>query len=300
MATGRKAFEGPSQAGVVAQIMERNPSPTSSVRPELPAPLDHVVQKCLAKDPEDRWQHAADLRDELKWIAQQRSQERQPTQVGRRWKNIALLSAALASVLLAMLLGLATIHFRERLPGQSRVVFTVPRDVAAFPQFNLPAVSPDGTRLVFFARGDGGRLMLWIRALDSLAAQPLTGAEISGAPPYPFWSPDGRFIGFFSDGKIKTIASNGGASQTLADAPDAGGGSWGPDGTIIFNPPDWSLVPRVGCRRVSDPAARARRVSTRVDTALASLPARWKALPLCREEHRCRKDRHLRRHGRHT
>src|SRR4026207_377571 len=78
MATGRKAFAGPSQAGTIAEIMERDPSPVSSVRPVLPASLDHVVQKCLAKDPEDRWQHAADLRDELKWIAQQSSAERPP------------------------------------------------------------------------------------------------------------------------------------------------------------------------------------------------------------------------------
>ncbi len=236
MATGRKAFAGPSQAGTIAEIMERNPSPVSSVRPVLPLPLDHVVQKCLAKDPEDRWQHAGDLRDELKWIAQQSSAERPPAQVGRRWKNIALLSAALASVLLFILLGLAAIHFRERPPGQSRLVFTVPRGATTFPQFNLPAISPDGTRLVFFGQGEGGRSSLWIRALDSLALQPLTGTELSGSPPYPFWSPDGRSIGFFSEGKLKRIAANGGASQTLADAPDVAGGSWGPDGTIIFSP----------------------------------------------------------------
>jgi eukaryotic-like serine/threonine-protein kinase len=118
----------------------------------VPASLDHVVKKCLAKDPEDRWQHAADLRDQLKWIGQQSSHERSPVQVGRRWKILAVLSAALASTLLAMLLGLATIHFRERPPDQPHVVFTVPRDPAAFPRFNLPAISPDGTRLVFFAR----------------------------------------------------------------------------------------------------------------------------------------------------
>jgi Tol biopolymer transport system component len=86
---------------------------------------------------------------------------------------------------------------------------------------------------LFVAPGQGGRLQLWNRALDSLAAQPLAGTEISSGPPLPFWSPDGRFIGFLSDGKLKTITANGGAPQTLADA-DGWGASWGPDGTIIF------------------------------------------------------------------
>lgn len=237
MATGRRAFAGGNQASIIAAILDRDPAPVSSVRSALPASLDHIVQKCLAKDPENRWQHAADLRDELKWIAQQSSQERLPVQVDRRWRNTAFVSAGLASILLAMLLGLASVHFRERQPGQSRVVFTVPRRViSGFPLLNMPVISPDGTRLVFVATSEDGKWVLWSRALESLGAQPLAGTEIRTGSPHPFWSPDGRFIGFFSDGKLKTIAASGGAPQTLADAPDAWGGSWGPDGTIIFAP----------------------------------------------------------------
>ena len=155
--------------------------------------------------------------------------------VSRRWKEVALLSGALGTIL-ALLVGLAAVHFREKRPDQSRVVFTVPRDPAAFPQFNLPAISPDGTRVVFFGPGDGGKLVLWSRALDSLTVQSLAGTEINSGPPYPFWSPDGRFIAFFSGGKLKKIAADGGASQELALAPDPSGGSWGVDGTIIFSP----------------------------------------------------------------
>ena len=139
--------------------------------------------------------------------------------------------------MLAMLLGLAAVHFRERPPGNSRVVFTVQRPInTTTPLLNMPVMSPEGTRLLFVAPAQGRTLMLWNRTLESLAAQPLAGTEVSSEAPLPFWSPDGRFIGFFSEGKLKTIAANGGASQTLADAPDASGGSWGPDGTIIFAP----------------------------------------------------------------
>ena len=154
--------------------------------------------------------------------------------VSRRWKSIALLSAALASMLLTLLLGLAIIHFRDRPPSQSRMVFTVQAPTnTTFTLLNMPVMSPDGTRLLFVAPAQGGRLQLWNRALDSLAAQPVAGTEVSSTPPLPFWSPDGRFIGFFSDGKLKTIAANGGAPQTLADA-DGWGASWSRDGTIIF------------------------------------------------------------------
>lgn len=259
MATGRRAFPGESQASIIAAILDRDPPPVSSVRSGLPASLDHVVQKCLAKDPESRWQDAADLRDEIKWIAQQGSQQPPTVHVDRRWKNAALLSAALASILLTVLL-LASVHFREKPPGQSRLVFTVPRQVnATYPLLNMPVISPDGTRLIFVAPGEGGRVMLWSRALESLAPQPLAGTEVTSGGPLPFWSPDGRFIGFFSDGKLKVIAASGGASQTLADAPDSWGGTWGPDGTIIFAPETGPL------HRISaagGPATRLRELDT--------------------------------------
>jgi serine/threonine protein kinase len=234
MATGRKAFASPSQAGVIADILESHPSPVSSVRPVLPPSLDHVVEKCLAKDPEQRWQHAGDLRDELKWIATQSSSPRSHIQ-DRGWRNIAFQAAVLASVLLAVIVGLATGRFRDRPPSRSRIVFTVQAPFnTTFTLLNMPVVSPDGTRLLFVGPGQGGRLQLWNRALESLAAHPVAGTDISSAPPLPFWSPDGRFIGFFSDGKLKTIAANGGAAQTLADAGVGWGGSWGRDGAIIF------------------------------------------------------------------
>jgi hypothetical protein len=101
-------------------------------------------------------------------------------------------------MLLAMLVGLASVHFREKRPGQSRMVFTVPRQVnATNPVLNMPVISPAGTRLLFVAPGEGGKSMLWSRALESLTAQPIAGTEVRSFPPFAFWSPDERFIGFF-------------------------------------------------------------------------------------------------------
>ena len=231
MATGRKAFAGENTASIIAAILDRDPAPVSSLRPVLPASLDHVVQKCLAKDPENRWQHAADLRDELKWIAQQGSQERSPVRVEPpvETHRAAVSSARVDAARHARSVLPVFISVRDR-PGQSRMVFTVPRQVnATLPLLNMPVISPDGTRLLFVgAEAKAENCMLWNRALESLTAQPIAGTELRSDPPLPFWSPDGRFIGFFSDGKLKTIAANGGAPQTLADTPDPSGGSWGP------------------------------------------------------------------------
>jgi hypothetical protein len=95
------------------------------------------------------------------------------------------------------------------------------------------ALSPDGTRLAFVARGDEGEVTLWVRPLAGLTAQPLAGTE--GAET-PFWSPDGLSLGFFAGGKLKTIGVGGGPIQALADAPSSRGGTWGPSGDIVFAP----------------------------------------------------------------
>jgi Tol biopolymer transport system component len=105
-----------------------------------------------------------------------------------------------------------------------------------------PVISPDGSRLAFVAVDDTGRTLLYIRPLDSLAAQPLAGTD--GAA-WPFWSPDGRSIGFFAGGKLKRIEAAGGQPVALADAPIGRGGSWNRDGVIIFTPTPPSPINRI-------------------------------------------------------
>src|SRR5204863_309596 len=102
------------------------------------------------------------------------------------------------------------------------------------------AISPDGQRIAFVAGSEGQSL--WVRPLDSIVAQPLAGTD--GAT-YPFWSPDSRSIGFFAQGKLKWINTVSGLIETLATAPAGRGGSWAPDGTIIFSASVSSPILRV-------------------------------------------------------
>ena len=235
MVTGRKAFEGGSQASLIAAILEHEPPPMSSLQQLVPPALDRVAKRCLAKDPEERWQNALDLRDELKWIAESAPQRGvlETTTAVRRKRT--LLSWALVSALSAALLTLGVVHLRGRSPKTSRVIFTVARPRAVVPMLTIPVLAPDGEHVVFPGANADGRSVLWIRSLDTLTTRPLAETENDGYP-LPFWSPDGRSLGFIAEGKLKTIEVSGGTAHTLADAPDAGGGTWSPEGIIVFVP----------------------------------------------------------------
>jgi Tol biopolymer transport system component len=235
MATGRKAFAGNSQASVIAAILEREPPPMSSIQPMTPPALDRVVKICLAKDPEDRWQATRDLWRELKAISEGVAEPAAPALSGPLARSLRLWMAATAVLLLATV-SLAVIHFREKpAPEAPTVQFSVfpPENVTVAPLIgNTLAVSPDGRRLAFIALTADGKQLLWIRPLDSRVAQPLAGTESALSP---FWSPDGRFLGFFAGSKLKKIEASGGPPQTLCDLRGPGlGGTWNRDGIILF------------------------------------------------------------------
>jgi serine/threonine protein kinase len=241
MATGKKAFEGKSQASLIAKILETDPPPISSLQPMTPPALDRVVKKCLRKEPEDRWQNARDITDELKWISDSDSQVGVTAFVpaGARQnlkKRIVWITAAFA-ILMAALMA-ATIYFR-RSPVEARVVrFTVAppekQTFAVVPQ--LPTflnISPDGNKLAFVAADSTGHTMLWLRELNSQTAQPLPGTDDASTP---FWSPDSRFIAFTVGTSLKKVAVNGGPAETIVTTPRSGGtvGTWNRDGIILF------------------------------------------------------------------
>jgi Tol biopolymer transport system component len=230
MATGKKAFSGTSQASLISAIMQNDPPPISSIQPMSPPALDRLVKTCLAKEPEDRWQSAADLKRELGWVGEG-SQVGAATPVVVRRKNRERLAWGLTAIAL-LLAAAAVLRY-----GRRTAAFAVPMrsSIALTDKSALRAItlSPDGTRLAFVARDSSGKNLLWIRPMDSLAAQALASTE---NPSFPFWSPDGRSIGFFADGKLKKVDTSGGPPQTLCDAPVARGGSWSREGVILFSP----------------------------------------------------------------
>jgi len=197
---------------------------------QVPAPTRRLLKRCLEKDPAKRLRDIGDAWALLEDTPSSPARQGGDTQGWSKWLWPA---AALA---FAIALGaLAFVHFRETLTEMPPLRATIlPPDNTMFDFSNglgLPAVSPDGRRIIFGARTADGKNPLWVRPLDALTAQPLAGTE--GAS-FPFWSPDSRFIAFFANGKLKKIDASGGPAITLADAPAARGGSWSPLGVILF------------------------------------------------------------------
>jgi eukaryotic-like serine/threonine-protein kinase len=210
MATGKKCFEGKSQASLIAKILEVDPPPISTLQPMTPPALDRVVKKCIAKEPERRWQAASDLCDELKWIAEGGSQAVSAPSPPR---PVSRLSVTLP-------------------PGQQLTGLV-----------NGPAValSPDGTYLAYVAR-QGDTQQIYLRAMDSLEAKPITGTE--GAV-NPFFSPDGHWLGFFTNNKLKKVYVSGGAAINIADVTFPFGAGWGSRGMIAYTPTPGAVLQQV-------------------------------------------------------
>ena len=236
MATGRKAFAGKSQASLIASILTEHPPVISAARPDsgLPAALDHVVERCLAKNPDDRWQTARDVRLELEWIAGHGAKPFPTLSVLKRQREaIAWTVTVLALVAAA---GMAMwLQIRELPVGDlTRFVITPPPGtvISASENTTRMALSPDGKQLAFVGTTDGEQ-QLWVRPLASLDARPLPGTEGALSP---FWSPDSRYIGFFTpvSGELKKVDVTGGPPRAICTAQMDGAATWGPDGTILF------------------------------------------------------------------
>jgi serine/threonine-protein kinase len=245
MLTGKRAFEGKSQLSVASAILEKDPEPVTSLQPLTPPALDHAIHRCLAKDPEERWQTARDLELELKWIAGGGSLGMHPPATAVRsafGPRAAILSVATLLLVAAMASLLAwNLKPSATLPVTRTVITLPPGQRLAGLDQHAVALSPDGSQLAYVAI-QGGRQQIYLRAMDNLEARPVPDSE--GAA-NPFFSPDGQWLGFFAGQKLKKISMSGGAAQTLGDATLAHGASWSNQGTIAFSPATASFLQQV-------------------------------------------------------
>ena len=237
MVTGKRAFQGKSQASLIAAILRAEPPPISSVQPVSPPALDRLVRKALVKDPEDRWQDARDVTGELQWIADAGSGDgtAASTLTAERpavwWRLMPLTSALLVGGLVAGL----TVWSLTRPDPRMATRLTVP--IPTNPAPRGVALSPDGRTLVYASRGEDDVTRLYRRELDQLEATLIPGTENAT---FPFFSPTGEWVGFFAygafgaHGTLKTTALAGGTPVTLWEGALISGASWGPDDTIVL------------------------------------------------------------------
>ena len=233
MVTGSRAFGGSDPASVIAAVLTSEPPRLSALAPGTPAALERAVKRCLAKDPDARWQSARDLELELAAMADGDPTVLAPAAGPVRIRRGERLAWAAALALLAGVLALAIVRWPRPAVTHGAVRFGVgPTDPSL--TISWARISPDGRQVAFAAASAGGRSQIWLRPLDSLAARPLPGTEGGGRP---FWSPDSRSVAFFAGGELKRVEIDGGMPRVVCEAPGAGPfrvGAWGPDGTIVF------------------------------------------------------------------
>jgi dipeptidyl aminopeptidase/acylaminoacyl peptidase len=242
MLGGRKAFEGGNALTVIAAITSSEPPPIPALESAHPL-LDHVMRRCLEKDRERRWQNIADVTGELRWIAQHPvAPVSAATATGRRsFGRAAMTAAAFVVVMAAVAAALRAGWGRDAAPALPTLRFEISTTPTDDPSM---ALSPDGTQLAFVSRKDGVPV-LWVRSLDSIENRALPGTERGSLP---FWSADGRSLGFFADDKLKRIDLSGGLPLVIADAPNARGGAWNADGVILFAAGVGAPITRVSTR----------------------------------------------------
>ncbi len=230
MVTGKKAFEGRSRAVLIAAITTVDPEPLRSLQPRAPRGLAHVVERCLEKEPDNRWQTWHDLMVQLRWITEGGAPAGGWAAAGLgKWSRLTRVLLAAAALAIAALAVPAGLYFRG--PGEpERFQFRVPVigiNPAGF------ALSPDGQTIALVARTESSQeaSSLYVRRVGGLAFNKLLGTEDAAQP---FWSPDSRFIAFSAKGRLKKVSVAGGAPQDIAEAAGFSGGAWNAEGTILF------------------------------------------------------------------
>jgi Tol biopolymer transport system component len=235
MLTGRRAFDGKTEASVLGAILKEAPPSVSQVQPMVPPALDRVVKTCLAKDPDDRFQTAHDLWLQLRWIREGGSAAGVPAPViahRRHRERTAWIALAVVVVLWLATLYPAIRALLHATPEPPKIQFAVETPDVLPGGATTFALSPDGRLLAFAMHGASGAPSLWVRSLDELQPRAVPGTEGATSP---FWSPDSRHLAFAARGTLMVVDVSGGSAQALGSLTgNLAGGTWNRDGTILF------------------------------------------------------------------
>ena len=266
MVTGKKAFVGASQASLISAIMSAEPTTMAELQTMTPSSLDHIVTRCLDKDPDMRWQTAADLMHELKWVTDGSAQVGTASiETPSRGRELIFWSAI--GVLLVSTVILAVAYFSTA--PQEQTAFRFPIAQVSGARGDVLAISPEGERIAFLAPAPTGDDAVWVRELASGEMRMLAGTE--GARLSLFWSPKGQSIGFFTATDLRVADLSGAAPRTVCDCIPSGGATWNEDEDIIFGIGG-------GLNRVA--ALAGQPVPLEVRGRVPVLPARWDSFPL--------------------
>ena len=247
MATGQRAFGGKSRVAVASAILEKDPPSVNSIQPNVPPSLVYIISTCLAKDPDERFQTAHDVKLQLSWLLQSGATGSAPhaNQAKLHWWRLAAgLAAALVLVLALLLVKLAGRSTGTDYGVTRFSVALPPKQELAVDTTQALVLSPDGRRLAYVAT-ESGVSHLYVRRLDQLESVAISGSE--GAT-FPFFSPDGDWIAFFSQGKLKKAPAKGGLPVVICALPTFFGGTWTPKDIIVVAVPIYGLatVPATG------------------------------------------------------
>ena len=235
MATGKRAFQKKTGVETLTAILNEEPEPIGQVNPRVPAPLRWVVERCLAKEPENRFASTRDLARDLANLRDRVTEvsgSGETAAAPRRAKRRLLWLFAAAAVIVTTAVSIVLWRASPATPRRIHSSLLPPEQLGL--SDNAPvAISPDGDRLVFGAGSTQEPYSLYLRVLAEGTSQRLPGTVDALSP---FWSPDGKSVGFFENGKLKTLDVAGGTPKTICDAPAGNGGTWGSGGVILFAP----------------------------------------------------------------
>jgi serine/threonine-protein kinase len=274
MLTGRLAFAGDTASDTIAKILEREPD-WSALPASTPVAIRRLLHRCLAKDPRQRFRDIGDVRIEIEAIDEAPTgvSGAAPSASSVKTRTARLPWVAVGALAFGLVLALTLwAPWRPAPPGMA-MRFTT--DLSAdgslansiANQYGDAAVlSPDGTVVAFVAqKGESGKRQLFVRRLNQLHATLLSGTDDALSP---FFSPDGLWIAFSAEQKLKKIAATGGASTVLGEVTELRGGAWGEDGTIVF-----SASRKAGARlfRVSSEGGKSEALNTLAEGEVAQL-----------------------------